>query len=86
MHSVIDIKSTILVTREGDSFVIMDLSTGKKVEKKSADFLGNLHKYDHEFLREFKKVFDSKKIKTILLSYEAADFMTDLIFFNGIDN
>ena len=83
MHSVLDINATILVTRKGDNFVITDLATGKNVEKKSTEFLGNMYKYDHDFLRDFKKTFDSKNI---LLSYEAADFMTDLIAFNRIDN
>ena len=84
MHSVIDINATILVTREGNDFVIINLSTNKRVSKKASDFYGTLFKYEHDFLKKFKETFDNTK--NIIISYEAADFMTDLIAFNRIDN
>ena len=84
MHSVINLNTTILVTREGNDFVILDLATGKRKIKKNSDFYGNLFKYEHDFLSTFKKAFPHAK--NILLSYEASDYMTDLIAFNRIDN
>ena len=84
MHSVIDINTTILVTREGNKFVIVNLATGAKIYKKDSEFYGNLFKYEHDFLTSFKNTFTNTK--NILLSYEASDYMTDLIAFNRIDN
>ena len=84
MHSVIDINATILVTREGNDFLILDLATGRKISRKASEFYGNLFKYEHEFLSSFKKTFTNTK--NILLSYEASDYITDLIAFNRIDN
>lgn len=84
MHSVIDTTTTILVTREDNNFVIFNLATGRKVSRKASEFYGNLFKYEHEFLSSFKKTFTNTK--NILLSYEASDYMTDLITFNRIDN
>lgn len=84
MHSVIDIKSTILVTREDNNFVILDLATGKSEVRKASEFYGNMFKYEHDFLTTFKKTFSNTK--TVLISYEASNFMTDLITFNRIDN
>ena len=86
MYSVIDINATILVTRESNNFVIKDLATGQTVVKKASLFYGNLYKYESDFLRSFKKAFGSRKIKNLLLSYEASDYITDLISFNRIDS
>ena len=84
MHSVINVNSTVLVTREGDDFVILNLATGKREVAKASNFYGNLYKYEHDFLTSFKNTFPNTKV--ILLSYEASDYMTDLIAFNRIDN
>lgn len=86
MHSVININETILVTREGNNFIVTDLATGQTVVKKGSIFYGNSYKYEHDFLSSFKNFFHEKNIKNIFLSYEASDYLTDIIAFNRIDN
>lgn len=86
MHSVINIDETIFVTRKGNNFVIMDLVKKDTISIDSKEFYGNSFKYESEFLRKFKSAIAPKKVKNILLSYEASDFITDLLYFNRVDN
>ena len=86
MHSVMDTKSTIIVCRDGNDFIVKDLSSTETVAMNSSEFYGGCFKYESEFLRKFKTAFKDKEIKNIILSYEASDYMTDLIYFNRIDS
>ncbi len=86
LHSVINATETILVTREGDNFLIMDLENKITISINSKNFYGNLFKYENEFLRKFKDAVAPKEVTNILISCEAADFISNLLYFNGVDN
>ena len=84
MYSVTNFQKTITVNRKKDSFVITNLSSGQSVEVKSSEFQGNLFKYESEFYKKFKSYFDN--VEYMILSHEAANFVTSLILFNRDDN
>lgn len=84
MYSVTNFKKTITVNRVKDSFVITNLASSQKVVVSSSEFRGNLFKYRSEFYRKFKSYFDN--VEYMILSHEAANFVTSLIFFNRDDN
>lgn len=86
MHTVINTKKTILVEREDNYFVIIDLDTGEAETLLAFNLQGSCFKYESECLRKFKSVFPNKDIDNIILSYEASDYMTDIIHFNRLDN
>lgn len=84
MYSVTNFKKTITINRVKDSFVITNLASGIKVVVSSSEFRGNLFKYRSEFYRKFKSYFDN--VEYMILSHEAANFVTSLILFNRDDN
>ena len=86
MYSVIDLANTIIVSRDGNEFVIERLSTREKVLMDSYKFHGGSFKYESEFLHKFAIAFGDKKGHNIILSTGAAQLMTDLIYFNRVDN
>lgn len=84
MYSVTNFKKTITVNRVKDSFVITNLASGQKVVVSSSEYRSNLFKYESEFYRKFKSYFDN--VEYMILSHEAANFVTSLILFNRDDN
>lgn len=84
MYSVTNFKKTITVNRVKDSFVITNLASGQKVVVASAEFRGNLFKYESEFYKKLKSYFIN--VEYMILSHEASNFITDLLYFNRIDN
>lgn len=85
-YSVIDTNTTLLVTRNGNVFLVKDLSTEETISMDSSKFYGGCFKYEGEFLRKFTTAFKDKKINNIILSSEASSYMTELIYFNRIDS
>lgn len=86
MHSVINVETSILVTRVENNFEVQFLATGAVVFIEAKQFYGNSYKYESDFIRKFKNAFNDKNIQNIFLSYEASNFMNDLICFNRVDN
>lgn len=85
-YSVIDTNTTLLVTRNGNVFLVKDLSTEETISMDSSKFYGGCFKYEGEFLRKFTTAFKDKKINNIILSSEASRYMTEILCFNRIDN
>ena len=84
MYSVTNFQKTITIDRVNDTFVITNLASGKSVEVPSSEFQGNFFKYESEFYKKFKSYFEN--VEYMLLSHEASNFITDLLYFNRIDN
>ena len=84
MYSVTNFKKTITVNRVKDSFIITNLASGQSVEVPSSEFQGNFFKYESEFYKKFKSYFEN--VDYMILSHEAANFVTSLYCFNRDDN
>lgn len=85
MNFIIDVNHTIVVTREKNKFVILNMATGEKVSRKDSEFYGSLFKSENDFLSAFKKTFSNDKNIHIVLSYEAADFVSSIMMLNRVD-
>lgn len=86
MYSVIDFSSTITVIRNANTFLLTNLASGEVISLKSSEFFGNSFKYEIEFLMKFKNSFKDTKIKNVLFSYEASEYISEILFFNRVDN
>ena len=82
-YTVVDLKSTILVTRDRNFFKILQLESWKTEYINSANLKGACFKYPSDFIKAFRKPFG---LQNVILSTDAKKFMEDLIAFNRIDS
>lgn len=85
-YFVVDLNSTLLVTRCGKSgFEVELLSTGKDKYIPVSELFGNYFKYPSDFARKFAEHLCSASTGTIILSIEANAYMLSILAFNRID-
>ena len=84
MLTIIDQSTTILVTFEGDNFIVENLSSRKTVEIPASKLIDTVYKYFDGFERKFKSVFPEKA--ELILTKVALQKIDDLIHFNRIDS
>ena len=84
-YHVIDINAALFVTREGNSFRVHHLGTGKVVILPSSKFRGLTFKYLNEFVNAFRKGFTDDESRYVYLSTEADNYLTQIMHFNRIE-
>ncbi len=83
-YSVVDLTSTVLVTRSKRGFEVQHLESGKTEYISSTKLEGSCFKYPTDFIRAFSKCFP--EAQNIMLSTSANDYMIELLTFNRIDS
>lgn len=94
-HFVVKPKETIFVDRTKNGFSIYKINepniikfldytmfiSGETAGKKAA---GDVYKYERAFLKCFKNIFNN--ISDVIISEEASEEITRLIYFNRVEN
>lgn len=77
-------ENTIIITLNGDNFVVENVDTGEKREIQTLGLLGTVFKSETAFNRAFQSVFGNNK--NILIHPTAYKKVQELVQFNRDDN
>ena len=80
-----DSNEGILVESIDNGFLITNLSTGRKENLSSIDFISNLYKYESAFEKKFLEKLNLTS-GVVNINHDAAEKLNAIIAFNRIDS